>query len=83
MNIENMKTIANLAIAVADEISVEADKLRVFCHEVKDAIESTEGDFKIVTLDGDKAKVTYLALKAGLVELAGSIPTKVPKEPEL
>lgn len=80
MNIEDMKTIANLAIAVADEISVEADNLRMFCHEVVEAIESTESDFKIVTLDGDKAKVTYLALKARIVELAESIPTKVPEE---
>jgi len=78
-----MKTIANLAIFVADDIAIEADKLRRFCHEVMDAIESTESDFKIVTLDGDKAKVTYLALRAKLVELAKSIPVDIPKsEPE-
>lgn len=80
MNIKDMKTIANLAIAVADDISVEADHLRVFCHEVMDAIESEESDFKIVTLDGDKATVMYLALKARIVELAESIPISVPVE---
>lgn len=74
-----MKKIANAAIAVADDISVEADKLRVFCHTVIDAVESSGEDFRTVTLNGEKAKVTYLALKAGIVELADSIPTKVPK----
>lgn len=78
MNIKDMKTIANLAIAVMDDISVEAANLRVFCHEVVDAIESEEGDFKIVTLDGNRATVTYLALKARIVELAESIPISVP-----
>lgn len=80
MNIEDMKKIANAAIAVADEISVEADSLRVFCHRVIDAVESAEDDFKVTTLDGEKAKVTYLGLKARLIELAGSIPTSVPVE---
>lgn len=81
MNFEDMKTIANLAIAVADDIMVETDSLRMFCHEVVDAIESSDVDFKIVTLDSDKARVTYLALKKRIVELAESIPTKVPEEP--
>lgn len=77
LNIEDMKRIANMAIAVADDISVEADSLRVFCHKVISAMESAEDDFKVVTLDGEKAKVTYLRLKARLIELVESIPTKV------
>lgn len=82
MNIKDMKRIASLAITVADDISVEADKLRVFCHRVVDAVESPTEDFKKVTLSGDKAKVTYLALKAKLVELAESIPTSIPEVEE-
>jgi len=74
-----MKTIANLAIAAADDISIEADNLRIFCHRVVDAIELPVEDFRKITLSGDKAAVTYLALKARIVELAESIPTKVPE----
>ncbi len=81
MNIEDMKRIANLAIAVADDISVEADNLRMFCHEVVNAVESPENDFRIVTLDGDRATVIYLEMKAKLIALAESIPTSVPVEP--
>lgn len=80
MNMEDIKKIANAAITVADEISVRADELRVFCHEVVNAVESPENDFRIVTLDGDRATVIYLALKAALIALAESIPTSVPVE---
>ena len=82
MNIEDMKKIASTAIVVADHICIEADRLRVFCHEVIAAVESAEEDFKIVTLDGDRAVSTYLALKAKIAELADSIPTKVPEMEE-
>lgn len=82
MNIEDMKKIASAALAVTDELSIETDRLRVFCHRVVSAEESTEADFKVVTLDSSKAIASYLALKAGIIALAESIPTKVPEVPE-
>lgn len=83
LNIEDMKKIAKAAITVADEIATEARSLGVFCHRVIDAVESAEDDFKIITLDGEKAKATYLTLKAKIIGLAESIPISVPEgEPE-
>ncbi len=81
MNIEDMKKIASAALTVADDLSIETDRLRVFCHRVVDSSESAPEDFKVVTLDSSKAIASYLALKAGIIALAESIPTKVP-EPE-
>ena len=82
ITIEDIKTIANNAIPVMDDICIEAARLRTFCHEVIDAVESVEEDFKETTLDGEKAKVIYLAFKARIIAFAESIPTSVPAEPE-
>ncbi len=81
MNIEDMKEIASAAIAVTDEICIDSDRMRAFCHKVVNSEPSSSGDFEVITLDGEKAKVSYLAMKARLIELAESIPTKVP-DPE-
>jgi len=79
LNIEDMKKIASAAIAVADDISVESDRLRTFCFKVVDAKPSASGDFEVITLDGEKAKVSYLEMRPQLIALAESIPTKVPE----